>query len=294
MKSRDIWALARDAGFKFWADDGPRLGAALAYYFSLALSPLLLVVVALAGLFFGTEAARGEVVERFRDAVGADAAAVVERLAVRPGSTAGGATAAAVTAAVLVFGATGVFVEIRGALNAIWMVPGRRPDGGLLAPLRSWLLGFSLVCATALLLLASLVVTAVFAGLDERLSALFFGYSLAAQVVNFVLTAVLFAMIFRWLPETRITWRDVWIGAAVTAALFSAGRHAIGLYLGQTAIRSTYGAAGAFVGLLVWVYYSSQIFLFGAEFTFLFAQRFGSGVRTPTGTMIGARGPARP
>ena len=175
-------------------------------------------------------------------------------------------------------------------------MPGKTPKGGALTIVKERLLSFSLVCGVALLLLVSLVVTAVLAGVNARVAGWLPGTDVLAEVVNFVvnfvLTAALFAMIFKWLPETKLAWRDVWTGAAVTAGLFSIGRYLIGLYLGRAAVGSPYGAAGAFVVLLVWVYYSTQILLFGAELTFVYAERFGSGVRTADGQLIEARSPA--
>ncbi len=148
------------------------------------------------------------------------------------------------------------------------------------------------------MLLVSLVVTAVLAGINSRITGWLPGVDALAQVINFVLnfalTAALFAMIFKWLPETKLSWHDVWIGAAVTSALFSVGRYLIGLYLGQAAVGSTYGAAGAFVVLLVWIYYSTVILLFGAELTFVYAQRFGSGVRTVEGQLVEPRAATTP
>jgi membrane protein len=298
MKASDVGRLFKDSGVKFWEDKGPRLGAALAYYTALSLSPLLLAVVAIAGLAFGAEAARGEIVEQFRDTIGAEAAAVVQQLVLQSSSTTHGVVATVVAFAVLLFGASGVFADLQSALNTIWNVPGRAPEGGVLTVVRERLLSFSLVCGAAFLLLVSLVVTAVLAGVNSRVTGWLPGMDMLAQTVNFALnfalTAALFAMMFKWLPETRLAWRDVWVGAAVTAGLFSVGRYLIGLYLGRAAVGSAYGAAGAFVVLLVWIYYSTQILLFGAELTFVYAQRFGSGVRTADGALVEPRATAAP
>jgi membrane protein len=284
MKASDTIRLVKDAGIKFWDDKGPRLGAALAYYTALSLSPLLLAVVAIAGLAYGEEAARGGIVTQLRDTIGDEAAAFVEQLVAKSASQTNGIIAAIVAGAVLFFGASGVFADLQSALNTIWKVSSRKSNGGILTLAKEWLLSFSLVCGTAFLLLVSLVVTAVLAGINSRVAGWLPGLDILAEAINFVfnfvLTSTLFAMIFKWLPETRLSWRDVWIGATVTAALFSIGRYLIGLYLGTAAIGSTYGAAGAFVVLLVWIYYSTQILLFGAELTFVYAQRFGSGVHT--------------
>lgn len=298
MIARDLGRLVKDAGVKFWEDKGPRLGAAMAYYTALSLSPLLLAVVAIAGLAFGEGAARGEIVEQFRDTIGTEAAAFVEQLVLKSASRTNGVIAAGVAIAVLFFGASGVFAELQSALNTIWKVPGRKSEGGILTAVKERLLSFSLVCAVAFLLLVSLVVTALLAGINSAVVGWMPGTDALAQVINlvlnFALTTALFAMIFKWLPETRLAWRDVLIGAAFTAALFSIGRYLIGLYLGRAAIGSTYGAAGAFVVLLVWIYYSTQILLFGAELTFVYAQRFGSGVRTPDGALVEPRAATTP
>lgn len=293
MKALEMWHLVKDSGMKFLEDNGPRLGAAMAYYTALSLSPLLLAVVAIAGLAFGPEAARGEIVEQFRDTIGTEAAAFVEQLVLKSASTTNGVLATVIALAVLFFGASGVFAEMQSALNSIWKVPGRKSESGILTTVKERLLSFSLVCGVAFLLLVSLVVTAFLAGINSQIAGWLPGMDRLAEVVNFVfnfvLTAALFAMMFKWLPEIRLAWRDVWIGATATAALFSIGRYLIGVYLGQAAVGSTYGAAGAFVVLLVWIYYSTQIFLFGAELTFVYAQRFGSGVRAADGQLVEPR-----
>jgi len=298
MTARDVWQLIKDSGAKFWEDKGPRLGAALAYYTALSLSPLLLAVVAIAGLAFGEEAARGGIVEQFRDTIGTEAATFVEQLVLKSASQTNGIVAAVIALAVLFFGASGVFAELQGALNSIWKVPGRKPEGGILTVVKERFLSFTMVCGAAFLLLVSLVITALLAGINSRVAGWMPGMDVLAEALNFVLnfalTAALFAMMFKWLPETKLAWRDVWIGAAVTSALFSIGRYLIGLYLGRAAVGSTYGAAGAFVVLLVWIYYSTQILLFGAELTFVYAQRYGSGVRTAEGKLVEPRSATTP
>lgn len=298
MTPGDAVRLVKDAGVKFWDDFGPRLGAALAYYTALALSPLLLAVLAIAGLAFSEEAARGGIVEQFRGTIGTQAATVIEDVVASSNSKSNGIVATIIAGAVLFFGASGVFSELQSALNAIWKVAGRQSKGGLLVMVKERLLSFSLVAGSAFLLLVSLVLTAVLAGINDTIRGWLPGLDFLAQIINFLLnfllTAALFAMIFKWLPETQLAWRDVWIGAFVTSGLFSIGRYLIGLYLGQAAIGSTYGAAGAFVVLLVWIYYSTQILLFGAELTFVYAQRFGSGVWTAEGRLVEPRAATTP
>lgn len=293
VKPRAVWLLLKDAGLKFIEDKAPRLAAALAYYTALALSPLLLAVVAIAGLAFGEQAAQGQIVEQFRDTIGGEAASVVEQLVLKSSSQSDGIIAAVVSGVVLLFGASGVFAELQGALNTVWKLPGRKSKGGFLTAVKERLLSFSLVCGAAFLLLVSLVVTAVLAGVNSRVAGWMPGMHALAQItnfaLNFALTVGLFGMIFKWLPEIKLSWRDVAVGACLTALLFSVGRYLIGLYLGKAAVGSAYGAAGAFVVLLVWIYYSTLILLFGAELTFVYAQRFGSGVRTPDGALVEAR-----
>lgn len=285
MTLREVGRLLKEAGVKFWNDNGPRLGAALAFYTALSLSPLLLATVAIAGLAFGQEAARGEIVGELRGAIGPEGALVIEDMVKKSSSTSGGVVATVVAFAVLLYGASNVFSELRNALNSIWRVPGRETGGGVMGFVRGRLLSFSLVCGTAILLLASLVASAVLSAVSDRIAAWVPGMGLLAHVVNFVvpfgLITLLFAMIFQWLPETDLAWSDVWLGAAVTAGLFSVGKYLIGLYLGTAAVGSAYGAAGAFVVLLVWIYWSTQILLFGAELTFVYAQKYGHGVAAP-------------
>lgn len=291
MTFRAIGQVVKEAGKKFLDDRGPRLGAALAFYTALSLSPLLLAVVAIAGLVFGQEAARGEIVEQLRDTVGHEAATVIEQLVAKSASTSHGVIAAVVAFVVLFFGASGVFAELQSALNTIWRVPGRKPAGGIWALVKGRLLSFALVCGTAFLLLVSLVVSAVLSAVNRTVTGWMPGMDVLAEVANFVLTlgllVLLFAMIFQWLPETDLAWSDVWVGSAITAVLFSLGKYLIGLYLGQAAVGSAYGAAGAFVVLLVWIYYSTQIVLFGAELTFIYAQRFGRGLNREPAPLTG-------
>lgn len=293
MTGRDVWHLARDSGKRFMADNCPRLGAAMAYYTALSLSPLLLTVVGLAGLVYGREAARGGIVEQFRDTIGEQAASFVEQMVLKSSEPKHGIAATVIALVVLFFGASGVFSELQSALNAVWKVPGKPSSGGILTMVKERLLSFSLVCGAAFLLLVSLVVSAVLAGIDSHILGWLPGTEWLAQIlsllVNFALTAALFAMMFKWLPETHLAWKDVWVGAAVTSLLFSVGRFLIGLYLGKAAVGSTYGAAGSLIVLLVWIYYSTQILLFGAELTFIYAQRFGSGVRATNGQLVEPR-----
>jgi membrane protein len=291
MRMRDIGSLFIDAGVKFWNDKAPRLGAALAFYTALSLSPLLLLVIGIAGLVFGREAARGEIVHQLRDLIGDQGAQAIETMIAHSGEPSHGIWATVAGLVMLVIGATGVFAQLQDALNTAWGVdqePSTRSrEGSWLAAVVTtiWdrVLSFSLVCGLAFLLLVSLVantaLTAFQGWLIPQAPAAAILLIASNSVLSFLLTWLLFALIFRVLPNAEIAWSDVWIGAGLTAILFSVGKYLIGLYLGSAAIGSTFGAAGSFVVLLVWIYYSTQILLYGAEFTQLYATRHGSGIR---------------
>jgi len=293
MSTRQVFRLFVDAGKKFSEDKATRLAAAIAYYTALSLSPLLLLVITMAGMFFGAEAARGEIQDQIRGMVGDQGAEAIEIMIANSAEQTGGTVAAVIGIVTLLVGATGVFAQLQDALQSIWKVPEKKGGSaavGVLTMLRERFLSFAMVCGMAFLLMVSLVISA---GVNS-VGAVISGWlpqwvSLVAlfnAVLAYVLTAALFAMIFKVLPDIRMAWGDVWLGAAITAGLFALGKHLIGLYLGRSAMGSAFGAAGAFVVLLVWIYYSSLILLFGAEFTFLFAKDYGSGIRAPDGTPL--------
>ena len=248
------------ATLKAWNDDyAPSMGAALSYYTLFSIAPLLLLVVAIAGLVFGEEAARGELFGQISGLVGPDGARAIEALlasANRPGA---GAIAMATGTLGLIAGASAVFGELQNALDRIWRAPARKQRSGWFALIRARLLSFGMILAVAFLLMVSLVMSAALAALGE-----WWALDLAA---SFLLTTAMFALIYKIIPRVRIRWSAVWAGAAVTAALFAVGKFLIGLYLGRAGISSAFGAAGALVAVMVWVYYSAQIFLLGAEFT---------------------------
>ncbi|HXE57406.1 MAG TPA: YihY/virulence factor BrkB family protein [Gemmatimonadales bacterium] len=278
------WGLVKAAASTWWSTNAPRMGAALSFYTLFSLAPVLIVVIAIAGLVFGEEAARGELVRQFGDLVGTEGAEAVGTILSRarePGG--GGGPAATVLGAItFFFGATGVFAELHGALNTIWDAR-PKPGSTLLGLLRERLLSFGAVVGLGFLLLVSLVVSTALAALGSFVAEVAPDVAGVMQVLNalasFAVVTVIFALIFRVLPDVRLAWRDIWIGAAFTSALFTLGKLLIGLYLGQGTITSTYGAAGAVVALLVWVYYSSLIVLFGAAFTLAYASWVGSHAR---------------
>lgn len=277
MKVREIGRLLKVAGMKFWRDQGPRLSAAMTFYLFLSLSPLVLTVVTIAGFGFGEEAARGEIVEQIRGVVGQEGAVVIEQLLAQSVLTSHGVWSGIIAVVMLLLGASGLFSSLQSALNTIWMVPGKKSEGGMLTVIRERFLALLLVWGTAFLLLVSLVISMILTGINERVSGWLPGSVLIAEITNFVisigLNTILFAMIFKWLPETDLPWSDIWLGAAITAGLIAIGRYPIGFYLHRVAAGSAFGAAEALVVFLVWVYYSTQILLFGAELTFVYATR---------------------
>ena len=263
-----------------WSRDNClRLGAALAYYMIFSLAPMLVIVIAVAGFAFGEAAAQGQIVEQLRGMLGDEGAAGVQGM-IRNASQAGTGTIATVIGlCTLLIGATSVFTELHAALNDVWNVP--KPESWTWWDLvRARVSGFTIILGVGFLLLVSLVLSAALSGLHQRLADLFPGAPLVFQVANFVVSfavvTLLFAMIFKILPDAAIRWGDVWVGAAFTSLLFGIGKFAIGFYLGRAGAGSVYGAAGSLVIVLLWVYYSSQLLFFGAEFTQVWTRRRGS------------------
>ncbi len=278
---RTTWALVKGA-VSAWIDDyAPSMGAALAYYTFFSLAPLLIIVVAVAGFFFGAEAARGQLFGELSGLVGADAASSIESLlaaASRP--TGEGLWATLLSGLAVLIGATTVFGELQDSLDRIWRAPARDKSGGILGLLRARVLSFGLILALAFLLVVSLVVSAALAAVGAWWDSAFVGWEVLAQLLNlligFAVTTVIFALIYKVMPRVRVAWRDVLVGALVTSMLFSIGRVLIGLYIGKAGLASPFGAAGSLVVVLLWVYYSAQVFLLGAEFTWVYARTLGS------------------
>lgn len=271
---REYWSIFKEAA-NAWVDDRAQtMGAALAFYSAFSLAPLLVIVIALAGAIYGVDAARGAVVSQFSALLGPVGADALEKLLIAAALERGGIAATVISFIVLFIGATTVLVELEDDLNQIWRAPPRE-GSGFVALLRARLLSFGLILGIGFLLVVSLLLGGVLAAVAHYWR---FSVKDAALIflIDFVVTiaafTVLFAMLYKWLPRVRIAWRDVWAGALTTAVLFNIGRLAIGLYLGNGAIASTYAAAGSFVVLLLWLYYSAQIFLFGAEFTWVHAE----------------------
>jgi membrane protein len=273
------WTLARTA-VSSWLDDyAPSMGAALSYYTVFSLAPLLLIVVSVAGLVFGEDAVRGELYTQLQGLMGADAAKAVQGLLASVNKPHQGVAATAFGIALLLFGATTVFAELQDDLDRIWRAPARK-KGGLWSLLRARVLSFGLILGLAFLLMVSLVFGAAIAALGKWWGPLFGGWETLLQIVNllvgFVLTTAVFAMIYKLMPRVHVRWHDVWLGAIVTSLLFTFGKFLIGLYIGKSGVASGFGAAGSLIVVFIWVYYSAQIFLLGAEFTWVYAKTLGS------------------
>jgi membrane protein len=280
MTGRTLLSLLRESASSWLEHKAPMHGAALAYYTVFSLAPLLVIAIAIAGFVFGQEAARGEIFAQARGWIGTDGARAiqdaVQSASAKPST---GIFAASVSFAALLFGASGVFGQLQASLNAIWSVE-PRPGRGLKGIIQSRFLSFSFILAIGFLLLVSLLVSAAITFVANWIGGISPAVEFTAQCANIavslaVITA-LFALIFKFLPDVRISWHDVWTGAFLTALLFSIGKFALGWYLGSSSVSSSYGAAGSLIVLLVWVYYSAQILFFGAEFTRAYANRCGS------------------
>ncbi len=275
-----IWKLIKTAA-QSWSDDyAPSMGAALSYYTLFSIAPLLLIVISIAGLVFGQDAARGEIFGQLNGFMGSEAAAAIQGLLESVNKPAQGAFATIIGVILVLIGATSVFGELQDAMDRIWRAPARHQTSGIWGLLRARLLSFGMILSVGFLLMVSLVMEAMLSALSRWWSPLFTGWETMAQVINtvasFGLTMLAFAMIYKIMPRVKIDWRDVWIGAGVTAFLFTAGKFLIGFYIGRSGVVSGFGAASSIVIVLIWVYYSAQIFLVGAEFTWVYAHTFGS------------------
>ncbi len=267
--------LVKQSGVAWVEDRAPTMGAALAFYSAFALAPVLVIVIALAGAVFGADAARGAIVGQLAGMVGAPAAEAIQALLKAAEETTTGVFATVVALMTMLVGATTILVELQDDLDQIWHAP-KRAGNGLWSLLRARILSLGMILGVGFLLLVSLALSGAIAAIEAYWQSYFPGAALLLlQLSNLVFSlaviTILFAMLYKWLPNVPIAWKDVWMGAFITAILFSVGRIAIGLYLGRTAIVSAYGAAGTLAVLLLWLYYSAQVFLLGAEFTCRYA-----------------------
>jgi membrane protein len=258
--------LFKEAWAEFKADKAQRLAAALAYYTLFSIAPLLIIAIAIAGLVFGKSHAQAQIIGQLRTLMGDASAKAIGEMLVSAGKPRTSTFAIAIGILTLLFGAAGVFGQLKDALNTIWNVEEKK-KGGIFAFIRERFLSFAMVLGVGFLLLVSLVIDAVLSAISNAL------WQPIQLLVSFAVVMVLFAMIFRFLPDVQTEWRDVWPGAGFTAFLFVLGKFALGLYLGKSAIGSSYGAAGSLVVLLVWIYWSANILFFGAEFTRVYARQ---------------------
>lgn len=279
MRLRGLGALLKETFSKWSNDKVPKLAAALAYYTVFSLPSVLIVVIAIVGLVFGRQAAQGQIMGQIQDLIGESSAKAIEKIIENASKPASGVIATVVGLAMLLVGASGVFGELQDSLNTIWEVE-PKPYRGIFGLIKDRFVSFTMVLGTGFLLLVSLVLSAALAAFSKFMGDLMPGLTFLLHVVNlvipFAIITLLFAMIYKVLPERKIQWRDVWIGAAGTSLLFTLGKLAIGMYLGRSNVASTYGAAASVVIILVWVYYSAQILFFGAEFSRVYATKHGS------------------
>ncbi|HEY3634518.1 MAG TPA: YihY/virulence factor BrkB family protein [Caldimonas sp.] len=279
MQPTSLVAMGRQS-IAAWVDDyAPSMGAALAYYTLFSIAPLLLIVVSIAGLVFGPDAARGEIFGELRELIGDQGADAAQGLLQSVNKPAQGIAGTVVGIAALLLGAASVFGELQDALDRIWRAPPRQ-GSGLWNLVRTRLVSFGMVLGVGFLLIVSLLASAAIAAVAKLYAGAFVGWSIVAEGLNFALSFAVvtttFAMIYKLLPRVPIGWRDVWTGAAVTSLLFAIGKSLIGVYLGRSGFASGFGAAGSLIVLLVWTYYSAQIFLLGAEFTHVYAHARGT------------------
>jgi membrane protein len=287
IRWRDLERLCGETFIEWNRHKGPRLGAALAFYTLLSLTPLLLVVVGIGGLIFGQHAAQAQIVWQVNNLVGDEGAKAIQAVLDGSRNTTHGILATLLGLVTLLFGASAVLIELRDALNTLWEVPPSQVTGlrNIAVFLKERLFSFAIVLSIGFLLLVSLVISAWLAALGTFSSHLLpvpeALLHAANAFVSFLVITGLFAAIYKVMPDARIEWWDVLLGAAVTSLLFTIGKLLIGLYLGKASFASTYGAAGSIVIFIVWVYYSAQIFFMGAEFTKVFADRYGSSRQIP-------------
>lgn len=282
MQRKSIWQFLKTT-INEWVEAEPfQLAAALSYYTLFSLAPLLLIAIGVAGLVFGREAAQNQIVETLQGMIGQDSAkAVQEMIQASSEKPKTGLLSTVVGFVALLFGAGGVVGQLQTSLNKMWEVT-PKPGQGIWGFLRQRFFSFAMVLAIGFLLLVSLVVTAVLSSFTAMVGSLLGDATFVAHaidiLVSFGFVTLLFALIYKYVPDVEIQWRDVWVGAALTSILFTVGKYLIGLYIGTSGVGSTFGAAGSLITILVWVYYSSLIFFLGAEFTRVYATQYGSGV----------------
>ncbi|HSE86842.1 MAG TPA: YihY/virulence factor BrkB family protein [Candidatus Binatia bacterium] len=282
MKPKSLWKLLKTIFIKWLEDDPFQSAAALSYYTLFSLAPLLIISIAVAGFVFGREAAQDQIVSTIQGLIGHESAlavqAMIQNASNRPKT---GMISTLLGGIILLFGAGGVVGQLQTSLNTIWRVSAKS-DSSVRDFIRKRFISFAMVLGIGFLLLVSLAVSAFISALTRFIGSLFGGAAVIAHLLDILISfgfiTLLFAMIYKFLPDARIQWEDVWTGAALTSILFTIGKFLIGVYLGSSGVTSIYGAAGSLITVLLWVYYSSLIFLLGAEFTEVYANTYGSGV----------------
>jgi membrane protein len=274
------WGLVRDTVKGWLGDFAPSMGAGIAYYTAFSIGPLLLIVIAIAGFFYGEDAASGYVHAQVGDLLGRDGADAVRSMVARAGETEDGILGPLISLGLLLVGATTVFAELQSDLDRIWKAPAAKQREGLWGLLRRRVLSLGLVVSIGFLMLVSLLVSAALAALSKWWSGWLEDFAWLMHGLDFVVSigavTLMFALMYKILPRVKIAWRDVWVGSLVTALLFTIGKFLVGLYIGHSKVASGFGAAGSVMVVLIWVYYSAQIFLLGAEFTWVYTHRYGS------------------
>jgi membrane protein len=278
VRPKDLWQLLKEAAGDWSHDRAPRLGAALAYYTVFSLVPLLVIIIAIIGLVFGREAAQSAIMQQIAGLVGEQSATAIHDMIERADQPSSGIISTVIAIGTLLLGASGLFGQLQDSLNTVWGIEPKE-GRGIWGFIKDRFLSFVAVLGTGFLLLVSLVLSTGLSALGKWFGGVLPMPEFILQTINFLVSfaviAGLFALIFKVLPDAHIAWRDVWVGAVITSALFTVGKFAIGLYLGKSNVGSGYGAAGSLVIVLVWVYYSAQILLYGAEFTQVYANRRG-------------------
>jgi len=274
---KSIPSLITEAYFEMLDDKGFKMAAALSYYAAFSLGPLLIIVIAIAGFIFGEEAAKGQLFFELKNMIGSDGAQMMETIIKGASNTTTGIFATIFSVILLVFGSIGVFVELQESLNMVWGVE-PKPGKGLKMFIRNRIISFSMVVATGFLLMVSLMINSAIALLNEFMAEMFPSLIPIAFILNnaasLIVITILFALIYKVLPDVLISWRYVWLGAGITSVLFSIGKYLIGLYLGSSSYASTYGAAASLVIIFLWIYYSGLILFFGAELTQVYRKRY--------------------
>lgn len=282
MSLADTWAIVKETARDWSEDDASSLAAALAYYALLSLAPLLVISIGVAGWFLGADAAKGRVAGELGGIVGGQAAQGIQSVVASADTPTRGIVSTVVGAVTLLVGASGVFGQLQTSMNRIWEVKAKA-GRGIWGEIKGRFFSFTMVLGVAFLLLVSLVLSSVLSAFGTVLADTLPGGAVLWQIINFVISlgvvTLVFALIFKVIPDAQVRWRDVWLGAAVTAVLFAIGKQLLGLYLGKAAVGSSYGAAGSIVALVVWVYYAAQILFVGAEFTQVQARRNGAAIK---------------